>query len=86
MDNVPSLGEQASSNGDVKVSHYESSPYTYMGQQRRGDFEPIKEANNHLRRIKKAIELEFFLARQIPIPEEMQEEANLLPRLRQNPL
>ena len=72
-DRVPSLGEQASSNDDLKVSHYESSPYTYMGQQRRGDFEPIKDADNHLDRIYKAIELEFFLARQIPLPEEMHE-------------
>ena len=77
-DKVPRLDEQASTNVDITLSHYESSPYTYMGKQRRGDFVPIKDADNNLGRAKNAIGLELFLARQIPLPEETQE-ANKFP-------
>ena len=49
-----------------------------MGQQRRGDFEPIKGAGNQLGHIYKAIELKLFLATQITLPEEMQEASEFI--------
>lgn len=70
---VPRLGETAQTSGDILLPHYGSIHSTYMGKQRKGHFEPIKEAANHLRCIQKAIDLECALWSKMPLPEQTQE-------------
>ena len=67
---------------DVKVGRYQSSPLTYMGDQRKGVRDPPPQSSSHQDHLERSLDEPFPMALDMPLPKDVSSAIEFLARNR----